>query len=107
MMPAKNDFYLMWGDYYVAWPLSVPNQYADWMLVTFEQNEQSAIVELVPVRALSQSEVADLKRAPMLYWGMKLPKCEWSLVLWRPGQAQNALHVTNRSRHDPAHSIGV
>ena len=50
MTPKKNDFYLMWGDYYVAWPLSVPNQYADWMLVTFEQNNRSASVDLVPVR---------------------------------------------------------
>ena len=107
MTPKKNDFYLMWGDYYVAWPLSVPNQYADWMLVTFEQNNRSASVDLVPVRALSQSEVTDLRRAPMLYWGMKLPKCEWSLVMWRPGQSQHASSVTKTSRYNPSHSIGV
>lgn len=107
MVPQKTDKYLMWGDHYVAWPLSVPSEHADWTLVSFVKNEMMGSVRLAPVRPLQAEEVMLIKRRPILYWGMKVSGCEWALVMWRPGYAQFMTLETEASYYDPSRSIGV
>lgn len=107
VVPKKCDTYLEWGDYYVAWPLSVPSEYPDWMLVTFEHDSQTGRVTLVPVRALSPEEVSHIRRRLITYWGMKVPNSEWSLVMWRPSAFQSNGNATVSGASDASRAIGV
>lgn len=107
MVPEKSDTYMMWGDYYVAWPLSVPSKYPDWMLVSFEENSFTKQLTLLPVQALPLAEVAVIKRRSLLYWGMKVANQEWSLVLYRPSYNLIAYPSTLTPPHDPSRSVGV
>lgn len=107
MVPQKTDSYLMWGNYYVAWPLSVPSLYADWMLVTFESCLERGRTKLVPVQELLPEEVVSITRQSLQYWGMKVANQEWALVMWRPSQSLIMRPETRTPQYDSSRSIGV
>jgi hypothetical protein len=107
MVPQKTDLYLTWGDHYVAWPLSVPTAYSGWMLVSLKKSGDADKLLLVPLRPLAPEEVLSIKRRGMLYWGMKVPNAEWSLVMWRPASSSANQSEMLSYVHDPSRSIGV
>ena len=107
MVPQKTDSYLKWGDYFVAWPLSVPTAYSDWMLVSLVKDGVTDRLVLKPVRPLESEEVLAIKRRGMLYWGMKVSNVEWSLVMWRPSSTSVVQFETGSYAQDPSRSIGV
>ena len=90
MIQGSEDRYLrMAGGLYVAWPLTVPSAWGEWVLVEWivPSNSRDRLptigMQINPQRALVDEEVWIIKSRPVLFWGMKVMQAPWALVMCR------------------------
>ena len=116
MVPQPGDEYLKFDGMDVLWPLSVPTEYGEWMLVTIlypqkprlqPANEWVPHLVVVPVRALESPEVSLIKQRSLLWWGMKIPNQAWARLMCRTSLFHSVGDEVPRHVYDPTRAIGV
>lgn len=110
---SEDSFIKTAGGLYVAWSLTVPSQWGDWVLVELLCAHKRApqpshcISQVVPIRAMAAQKVQELRCRPLLFWGMKVPNAPWALVLCRQVNTLQASSSFEGEYTDPTRAIGV